>query len=582
MFKLPITSWRAMTRQSGFTRQQKLGFYLLLVAGNTLIAFALSTIDVISQANLLMCGLALALLLVVHVKKLFVTIVNMVTGGSVFMVVFTACYTGGIHSPIAVWLNVMAVPVLLLLGPRYALLWIVVDLLMVLGLTVATWQDWVANHLFGQDHTVLWAYMVHVFAMLNLMTGVRLYDHLNYMQLKRIHEGNEALKVTHQELIQAQAHKDEFVAAVGHELRTPMNAILGFNGVLRREFAQQPEDLEVVSLIRRSTEHLLQLVNDILDFSQLQAGKLQLTVHDFDLTELLTELQQRHHDKANYKGLMLQIEGLGSSPWSIRGDRQRLSQILNNLIDNAIKFTKHGSVHLGVTLNNGHLHFEVTDTGPGVEEKNFQHIFRRFEHADVQTTRLHGGTGLGLTLCEKLVMLMGGNIGVRSQVGQGAQFWFDIPYAAGKTLARPKAQALEDITSEALQMLVVDDNTVNLMVAKLQLKNHWPQAQITTVTTAQEALELLTEQSFDLALVDMIMPDMDGLSLTQEIKRRFPKKAQKMPIIALTANTNPVDRERCMAAGMSDVLHKPMDNLTMVRVVNQRIHEARGGGHAQS
>jgi signal transduction histidine kinase/CheY-like chemotaxis protein len=582
MFKLPINSWRAMTRQSGFMRQQRLVIYLLLVAGNTLIAFALSTIEVISQANLLMCGLALSLLLVVHVKKLFITLVNMVTAGSVFLVVFTALYTGGIHSPIAVWLNVMAVPVLLLLGPRYALLWIVVDLLMVVGVTVATWQGWVGNQLFGQDHTVLWAYIVHVFAMLNLMTGVRLYDHLNYMQLKRIHQGNEALKVTHQELIQAQAHKDEFVAAVGHELRTPMNAILGFNGVLRREFSQQPEDLEVVSLIRRSTEHLLQLVNDILDFSQLQAGKMQLTIHDFDLTELLRELQQRHHDKANHKGLMLQIEGLGSSPWSVRADRQRLSQILNNLIDNAIKFTKHGSVHLAVTLSNGQLRFEITDTGPGIEEKNFEHIFRRFEHADVQTTRLHGGTGLGLTLCEKLVKLMGGNIGVRSQIGHGAQFWFEIPYSAGKTLQPPKAQELQDITSEALEMLVVDDNTVNLMVAKLQLKNHWPKAEITTVTTAQEALKLLSEQTFDLALVDMIMPDMDGLSLTQEIKRRYPKKAQRMPIIALTANTNPVDRERCMAAGMSDVLHKPMDNLTMVRVVNQRIHEARGAAHAGS
>jgi signal transduction histidine kinase/ActR/RegA family two-component response regulator len=581
LLKLPIDSWRAMTRQSGFMRQQRLAIYLLLVAGNTLIAYGLSTIEVISRANLFMCAVALSLLVVVHVKKFFVTLVNLVTAGSVFLVVFTACYTGGIHSPIAVWLNVMAVPVLLLLGPQYALIWIVVDLLMVLGLTVATWHGWVANHLFGQDHTVLWAYIVHVFAMLNLMTGVRLYDHLNQMQLKRIHQGNEALKVTHQELIQAQAHKDEFVAAVGHELRTPMNAILGFNGVLRREFAHQPEDLEVAALIRRSTEHLLQLVNDILDFSQLQAGKLQLTSQDFDLSDLLKELSQRHHEKANNKGLMLQIKDLNSKPWPVRADRQRLSQILNNLIDNAIKFTKHGSVFVSATRHADQLRFEVSDTGPGIEEKNFTHIFRRFEYADLQTTRVHGGTGLGLTLCEKLVNLMGGKIGVYSQVGHGAEFWFEIPYVPGQLPKGQNPQDLLDLGAEALKILVVDDNTVNLMVAKLQLKNSWPQSEITTAPTAHEALKLLDERSFDLALVDMIMPDMDGLVLTQEIKRRHPDKILHMPIIALTANTNPVDRERCLSAGMNDVLHKPMDNLTMVRVVTQRIHEARGRAHAR-
>jgi CheY-like chemotaxis protein/nitrogen-specific signal transduction histidine kinase len=419
--------------------------------------------------------------------------------------------------------------------------------------------------------------MNHLLALFNLMMGVRIYEHLHKVQLRKLNQRNDELKATHEALIRAQAHKDEFVAAVGHELRTPMNVILGFNGVLQRELSDCPEQLLVVGHIRRSTEHLLKVVNDILDFSQLQAGKLRLNSADFVLQTLLDELQQRHIEKTKAKGLMLHFQSDASLPARLRGDRNRLRQILNNLIDNAIKFTTQGMVRVSVTAHGHCLRFEVQDTGRGIPPERQEHIFRRFEHVDVQTNRAYGGTGLGLTLCEKLVTLHGGRIGVDSQEGGGSFFWFEIPLQEAQETDLSMPVPNDDLSDEHLRILVVDDNKVNLMVAQLQLQKCWPHASVTIADSAAKALNLMDQQVFDVALIDMIMPDMDGLQVTQQIRRHFPAIAAQMPILALTANTNPVDRERCLAAGMQEVLQKPIEMGVLMATVGQYVRRAREG-----
>jgi CheY-like chemotaxis protein len=195
----------------------------------------------------------------------------------------------------------------------------------------------------------------------------------------------------------------------------------------------------------------------------------------------------------------------------------------------------------------------------------------------VQTNRAFGGTGLGLTLCEKLVTLHGGQIGVDSQEGHGACFWFEIPLQAAQSTDSHAPLTDDNLSDEALSILVVDDNKVNLMVAQLQLQKCWPKAQITTVDSGAQALSLIDQQLFDVALIDMIMPDMDGMQVTRQIRQQFPAIAARMPILALTANTNPVDRERCLAAGMTEVLHKPMDTVMLMRAVGHHVALARKG-----
>jgi signal transduction histidine kinase/ActR/RegA family two-component response regulator len=554
-----------------------LTIYLMLVSGTTFFGYLFTPLEPVAQANLVVSVLAVLLFVVVRIRAIFEYLVHAVTALTVLLTVYTAMHTGGINSTAVVWLNVLSVPVLLMLGRAATLVWIGIMLLAILGLTLLTWWGVVDSHVRVSSSVVTWAYLNHLLALLNLMMGVRIYEHLHKVQLRKLNQRNDELKATHEALIRAQAHKDEFVAAVGHELRTPMNGILGFNGVLRRELADEPEPLAVVGHIRRSTEHLLQVVNDILDFSQLQAGKLRLNRVDFALQTLQDALQQRHGEKAQHKGLSLQFERDANLPARVHGDENRLLQILNNLVDNAIKFTHQGSVTVRMMARAGALRLEVQDSGRGIPRERQAHIFRRFEHADVQTNRAYGGTGLGLTLCEKLVTLHGGQIGVHSQEGQGACFWLEIPLQAAHSADPLVALTDDNLSDEALSILVVDDNKVNLMVAQLQLQKCWPNAQITTVDSGAKALSLIDQQLFDVALIDMIMPDMDGMQVTRQIRQQFSAIAARMPILALTANTNPVDRERCLAAGMNEVLHKPMDMAMLMRTVGHHIAVARKG-----
>lgn len=567
--------WRSLFRADGFLRQEMLTIYLILVSGTTFFGYCFTPLEPVAQANLVVSVLAVCLFAVVRIRAIFEYLVHAVTALTVVLIVYTAMYTGGINSTAVVWLNVLSVPVLLMLGRAATVVWIGIVLLAILGLTAMTWWGIVGSHVDVSSSVVTWAYLNHVLALLNLMMGVRIYEHLHKVQLRKLNQRNDELKATHEALIRAQAHKDEFVAAVGHELRTPMNVILGFNGVLRRELADEPEPLAVVGHIRRSTEHLLQVVNDILDFSQLQAGKMCLNRVDFALQTLQDELQQRNGEKAHNKGLALHFERDADLPARVHGDPNRLLQILNNLVDNAIKFTHQGSVTVRMKAQGEWIRLEVQDSGRGIPRELQAHIFRRFEHADVQTNRAFGGTGLGLTLCEKLVTLHGGQIGVDSQEGRGACFWFEIPLQAAQSTDLLVVLTDDNLSDEALSILVVDDNKVNLMVAQLQLQKCWPNAQITTVDSGAQALSLIDQQLFDVALIDMIMPDMDGMQVTRQIRQQFPAIAARMPILALTANTNPVDRERCLAAGMNEVLHKPMDTVMLMRTVGHHVALAR-------
>jgi len=570
-----LWTWQALLRSPAYFRQSLLATYILAASLTSLVFYLIPPGQYERNANLVFSALAMGLLPLIRVRALFVPLIHLLTFLSLVLVTYIASQTGAINSSALVWLNLLAVPVLLLQGPRAAVAWIVIVLVTLMSLLVGALTGHLDSHIHLTQQAVPWAFMNQALAMGNLMLAVRLYEYLHAQQMQQLHERNAEIQRTHEALLQAQAHKDEFVAAVGHELRTPMNAILGFNGVLRQELADRPEQVEVVDHIRRSTGHLLQVVNDILDFSQLQAGKLMLHLEDLELQALMDEALQADRDKALEKGLAWRGMLDPALPARVRADRQRLLQILRNLLGNALKFTTQGEVLLHIHAGHDRLNFEVRDTGRGIALDQQAHIFRRFEHADVQTTRAYGGTGLGLSICEKLVQLQGGQIGVRSIEGHGAAFWFHVPLVLAPT--GPTTQRLDEALSEneALRILVVDDNPMNLMVAQLQIQKCWPHAQIVTLDSAAKALVLLDEQTFDVALVDMVMPEMDGMALTRQIRQQFPALTARRPILALTANTNPVDRQRCKDAGMDDVLDKPMDLQTLVGCVNRHILKAR-------
>ena len=397
-------------------------------------------------------------------------------------------------------------------------------------------------------------------------------ERMHCIQTSEMEESNAELERTHQILIRAQAHTDELMASVGHELRTPMNAILGLNGLLRRELMARPEEVVLVDHIRHSTEQLLHVVNDLLDFSQLQAGRLILHPEAFALRETVDAVIASYEEKARAKNVALLLQADPVHGMWVKGDRQRLEQVLKHLLDNALKFTAQGRICLRVQPVDGGVLFEVQDTGIGIAPDRHPHIFQGFANAEAQTHRPYGGTGLGLAICERLVSLQGGTIGVSSVLGKGARFWFQLPL---RSIGVKEAQAAADLArrfiDKPLHILLVDDNDVNLLVARMMLKKCFPNADIVEASSGAMALDKLKTQAFDIALMDMVMPEMDGMQATRILRRDLPAPARHMPVLVLTASANPVDHERCLESGMNDVVHKPLDPEQLIAKISNAL-----------
>ena len=497
---------------------------------------------------------------------------------SICYVAYLAAMTGGINSPVMVWMTAAILPAILLLDRVPALFWVITVFVANLFLLLISKHGLVNSDINMANEVMGWTIANKFFVIGLAMYVVFVTERMHRSQTVEMDESNAELERTHQALIRAQAHKDEFIASVGHELRTPMNAILGLNGILRAELESRPEDAAVVDHIRRSTEQLLQVVNDILDFSQLQAGRLTLHEEEFALLETLNAVLASHEKKAQSKNIALSLEASAVHQMWVRGDRQRLVQVLNNLLDNAIKFTAMGCVFVRVQAVGGGVLFEVQDSGIGIAADRQKQIFNGFEHADVQTNRQYGGTGLGLSICERLVSLQGGTIGVSSVQGHGSRFWFQLPL---RSIAIKDAQAAAEMArlliDKPIKILLVDDNVVNLLVARMMLKKCFPKAEIVEANSGQIALEKLREQTFDLTLMDMVMPEMDGMEVTQMLRQEFAAPVNHMPVLALTASANPVDHDRCLASGMNDVLHKPLDEQQLISKISNAlaVHAAR-------
>lgn len=380
-------------------------------------------------------------------------------------------------------------------------------------------------------------------------------------------QANLELEQTLTALQNTQAHRGEFMAWIGHELRTPMNVMLGCNPLLREAFDARSEEAQMVDLIRNSTEQLLGVVNDMLDFAQLQAGRLQLQEDTFALDDALHELVTKLQPKAQAKGLSVVREPLPVDALHITADRQRLIQVLQHLLDNAIKFTDHGEVRLRVRTTQDVLRYEVEDTGAGIALSRHAEIFKN--------------AGLGLSICDRLVRLQRGRMGIAHATCGGALFWFELPRKMAAHPTSTSTRALSSAKSwvdEPLKILLVDDHDLNLLVARNLLRKCFPQALVIEASRGAQALEILRAQEVDLALIDMLMPEMDGLQLTMALRRHFAPPVCHLPVLALTASNDPKDLGRCLSAGMDGVLLKPLNEKLVIAQISQAMTAAAERG----
>jgi len=390
---------------------------------------------------------------------------------------------------------------------------------------------------------------------------------------KRTAELAEARRVAEE----ACAAKSTFLANMSHEIRTPMNAILGMAHLMGRD-GLPPFQAERLSKIDKAAQHLLGIINDILDFSKIEAGKMQIHASPLNIRAMVDGAVTMLAGRAAEKGLQLTVD-VPAIPLNLLGDSTRLAQCLINFLANAIKFTVRGTIDLRVRLiaedaDSVILRFEVEDTGIGIAPENLQQLFTAFQQADNSTTRQYGGTGLGLAVTRRFAELMGGSVGAESEVGQGSTFWFTARLCKG-SLPEPVAEVRISSRNAAVdfsnrRILLAEDEPINQEIILEILAEVG--ASIEVANNGEEALEMVRSQHFDLVLMDMLMPKIDGLAATRAI-RALPGKAN-LTIIATTANAFEEDRKRCMEVGMNDFIAKPVEPALLIEMVRHWLRQS--------
>jgi signal transduction histidine kinase/CheY-like chemotaxis protein/HPt (histidine-containing phosphotransfer) domain-containing protein len=400
---------------------------------------------------------------------------------------------------------------------------------------------------------------------------------------ERIRQRTEDLEKAMRAALASSQAKSEFLANMSHELRTPMNGLLGMLDVVldSKLELEQKDQLEIA---QRSAYSLLALLNDILDLSKIEAGKMMIEKIPYNVRTVLEDCVKSFQARAAQKGIALHFELDPQSPDQVLGDPLRVRQIAANLLSNAVKFTDRGWVRLrlsarpvgGVPANGWEMNIEVSDTGSGIESDKLSSIFEKFTQADGSITRKYGGTGLGLAIIKRLVEMQNGNVGVESKVGKGSSFTVTLPYQAVEAPAvvpvsgQPVAAQKKDAPAMA-RLLLVEDNIVNqkVVMAILRKKGY----HIEVANDGREALNKLeaSTQGFDAVLMDVQMPVMDGLETTRVIRRNA--RWNHLPVIAMTAHAMNGDRERCLQAGMDSYISKPIQPAHLIATIEKHLTE---------
>jgi signal transduction histidine kinase/CheY-like chemotaxis protein len=493
-------------------------------------------------------------------------------------ILFNAYHSGGVASPVMIWMGIVPILPLFTVSRRWSYAWLIISFVSVVVIYWAQRHGMVPlSEDKSQQELALSASMIGLLCITQVML-VMTYDSANAQNIRHIKRKNETLNTLSQDLQLANVHKDRFLATVSHEMRTPLNAIMGYLGLLRTTDNLPTIATSHVQGAQNSAAHLLTVINDLLDYSQIRQGKLVFTLQTVNLHQVLKETHQTLAPKAAGQALDYVLDIDTNLPHWVRIDPHRFAQIFLNLLGNALKFTEHGTVTTRVRfepapldLEAGELILQVQDTGIGIPSESIHHIFEPFVQLDTQPNLGNDnslrGNGLGLSITQNLIKNLGGTITLVSQVGVGSTFEVQLPI---KTTQAPTAsnQAPVDQThQDEIYLLLVDDHATNRLVASATIKRGLPNARIDEARNGTEAIEKMKANHYDLVLMDLIMPDYSGIEVTRIIRTECQPPLCDVELVALTANVAEDAVKACLEVGIRELLPKPFNREVLIRTI---------------
>jgi len=494
------------------------------------------------------------------------------------LILFNAGMTDGLTSVYMMFMGLVPLLAVFCMNRQWAIFWVVVSFFSMLAMFVAQ-----INGLLPMRESAAWQDLAISFLCIMVLEFTQVilvfvYDSANAQNLHAMNRANRRLAATSQALKVADSHKDKFLAMVSHDMRTPLNAVIGYLGLVQDSKSLPKESMGFISSAQHAAAHLLTVINDLLDFSQIRLGQLTLNPQTIHLAHVLQQTFHTLSHQAQEMQLDYRLTLADDLPEWVSMDQNRLSQILINLLGNAIKFTPKGHVHMCAQLvhaNDGmRLSVSIEDTGIGMTAEQQERIYQPFIQVhDAQTAlRLSEpmrGNGLGLAITMSLVKSHRGQLRLVSSPGLGSTFTVELPLteAEAPLQSPPAFNATVQQDDTALKLLVVDDNNVNRLLVTTTLLRSFPNAIIDQAESGQRALGLMQTHIYDLVLIDLIMPDLDGTEVVQQIRAHAAQPFSEVPVVALTANVAQDAVKRCREVGINHVLAKPFDRNMLIRTV---------------
>jgi len=492
---------------------------------------------------------------------------------------FCAWNTGGVTSPVLVFMSIVPLlPAYTTRNRNWVLFWLSVAFLSVAGLLVLQLTGVAPTAPGIKPVDLMVSAAMYCILCITQWSFISSMDQANQTTVRKIKDANLRLKRLSNDLKIANTHKDRFLATVSHEMRTPLNAVIGYLNLANSGHTLNEETAQFISNAQNSASHLVTVINDLLDYSQIQNGTIVLNPQAFCLHTMLRDTHAMLRQRAIEQGLVYALQISPEVPQWVRADQHRLRQILINLLANALKFTVQGMVTTRVDFKRlkeqsqrGSLHIEVQDTGPGIAPEAQTRIFEPFvqlnreQYGSTRNDALRGN-GLGLSISQSLAKSHGGRLTLRSVPGQGATFTLSVPVSV---MSAPEITATvpERTETRSFHVLIVDDHEVNRLVAAATLRRSIPNVRIDNAENGLQGLNYIAKTSYDLVLLDLLMPDMDGIEMTRQVRQTFPAPACNVPVLALTANVAQEALQACAEVGINEVMAKPFDRHTLINRV---------------